>query len=434
MKNSSIMLSVDKQNIPIYNIIDFQFTSDIRSCIPRGFFVLRDEGERLYNLQFKIGSLVAISIVDTKGNLAEESAYGINPKMSFSMGALASPIKTQLCPCYVTNVEYNKENFLADNSEIKVYFAYQWEYYKDFTNHVYAPMKISALFKEVLTKRKSRFKFESGKEVLMLDETTDSGELPRYKSNESDIDFLLNKALPYAKFGDYPAYFFLDDYARVYLKPFNSMFSASPKCNFILRGEMPVSTPVNPSMGAKDLEACFLSIGTSSEGTLMDKLKLGAYLEDQAIGHNYFGIKEPTSKCGEDLGGGILPFSVEDFMSTLQTNDATPYNKSFADGSALITYQQRDLDEMFTFAFVSEYCGEYVSVGDTISLTVSNQSKIPMGTSFWLNDTWLVSKLTHTRKENETVVTQLEVIRPTITSTILGTLEYPLLWQTLKSN
>jgi len=425
MKYPVLIISINGEELTHADVYNFRIETDIYSNLPKGSFILRDQGGiHLAKFNIKIGATVTILIIEgdneasssSNNNSLQSTISAAVPSILGDIGKKDDKMITYT-PFVITDLFEDVKNTEALDGELYINFAHPWSIYTDFTNHAYPGMQVSELIRKVV--EESQRGFNMAVDVKNYEDSSDSGSQPRYKICESDYEFITNKLLPYAQINDAAAYFFIDDIGVSYLQSFKTMFDKEPVANLVLTGEPEEEHEQLPTIV---INSCSIDIAKEPTQSLsiLSKVKTKIYIEDLFARKFISGNKLPVTAC--DLNkGSFFPI---DFMLMHMINATSSHNfinRSFEDQFALSSTWQRDLDGMFKLNIYCSFAGCDVNVGDTINFISgpmvypnNENSQNPIEHDRWLNGKWLVSRIIHNKDTNvDQTNSILTIIRPT---------------------
>lgn len=306
---------------------------------------------------------------------------------------------------------------------ITVIAVHPWQFFKDYTPHCYAPMKASELIRKVV-EDDSR-----GYELKMDDESKDTDttcKYPRYKTNESDLDFVLNKVLPFATINNAPAYFFATDKNTILLSSFQELINKDVKAVLIpsqLDDELKVDEYVAlvENFGLKGFltyTGLQHAIGGGTGTDYVSKLLPKFYMEDLGTHKMLAANKRPTTKMSKGdsiFTGNKVPLRDTTFGGMNPTNSTVLMNRETEDQINLAINFGRDLDKMFRITLSTEYSAE-LTVGSVVYLYIPAYKKTELGGNavHWVTGKWLIYQTKHTAQNTgDKINTELVLVRPT---------------------
>lgn len=306
---------------------------------------------------------------------------------------------------------------------ITVIAVHPWQFFKDYTPHCYAPMKASELIRKVV-EDDSR-----GYELKMDDESKDTDttcKYPRYKTNESDLDFVLNKVLPFATINNAPAYFFATDKNTILLSSFQELINKSVKAVLVptqLDDKLKLAeyASIAENFGLQSvLKYVGLqhAIGGGTGTDYVSKLLPKFYMEDLGTHKLLAANKRPTTKMSKGdsiFTGNKVPLKDTTFGGMNPTSSTVLMNRETDDQINLAINFGRDLDKMFRVTLNTEYSVD-LTVGAVVYLYVPSYQKTELGTNaiHWMTGKWLIYQTMHVvQQTGDKINTELVLVRPT---------------------
>ena len=152
------------------------------------FKILDSNGTQISSLYLYIGAKIGVKLCELRGEKDEPTQY-----MDFIVTRFFDGFE-------------QKDEFMT--GYIQVWCKPAWYMFGTYQGHAYPPMKLSELIKAVCSNAIE----DVG--LVIKDEnfetSSDPGNLPRYKTGESDLDFIEQKLLPYTNIDDSNAFFFVN--------------------------------------------------------------------------------------------------------------------------------------------------------------------------------------------------------------------------------
>lgn len=306
---------------------------------------------------------------------------------------------------------------------ITVIAVHPWQFFKDYTPHCYAPMKASELIRKVVEDDSRGYELKMDDESKETDTTC---KYPRYKTNESDLDFVLNKVLPFATINNAPAYFFATDKNTILLSSFQELINKDVKAVLIpsqLDDELKVDEYVAlvENFGLKGFltyTGLQHAIGGGTGTDYVSKLLPKFYMEDLGTHKMLAANKRPTTKMSKGdsiFTGNKVPLRDTTFGGMNPTNSTVLMNRETEDQINLAINFGRDLDKMFRITLSTEYSAE-LTVGSVVYLYIPAYKKTELGGNavHWMTGKWLIYQTKHTvQNTGDKINTELVLVRPT---------------------
>jgi hypothetical protein len=356
--------------------------------LPHGYFDYNDRsGLYIHEYEnFQFGSPVNIKLV----NVQDEKDYLTYPTF------------------YILRVE---DDFAKDPAKlagtIRIWFGHPWFVFKDNKNHAYNPMNHGKLIKKILEDESRGVKFEINNDQWK--ETDDSGKYPRYKTAETDYDFIHNKVLPYTIVGQLPSLFFCSLHKKKEEKQFNFKFNLTNNPNLYSQTPKILLAPTQEAL-AEDVNARevkkildknnmlgsdIFTIQTAQlkvfDEELIKNISPSIYVEGKT--HTKLGSKlknRIAKKSGSEFGN-FLPFDILYMEKLSSTSTNLIKNRRLMDALSLILGMGKELDSIFTLKLKTNFCGDKVTIGDTAYFYVppiefKEEKKIS-----WMTGKWVIN-------------------------------------------
>lgn len=413
MLRPTLKLTIDGNEIPTSQFYDFTAFDSVDTTLPQLSFKIRDpDGQLLSKLSIKIGSEINIQIFD------QEEAL---------MKAVASKEEYDLCKFSVTKVYDGMELNLASGSGfIQIWCIQSWALYGDYRGKAYKPALISSIIEDVC---KNIHKSAGLDEDVEIEESTDAGKNPRYKCNESDIDFIEKKLLPYCSVGKSNAFFYVDLLGKIHLTSFNTMFA---------KKETALFSPIPEQVGVIDdpyekqdelgldgslmYNSCKVSLGNEQIEKFWTHILKKCYLVDHSMGATLFGKIYPRVSIGKS-GSNIYNVLPIESLKLASTEATGAFNYQFGILDDQLNRAINDdlyLNDMFSVTLTTVNEDPRVVVGSTAYLQfpkVYTENKLGQVKylSHWLEGKWLVYSKIVAKDKKEAVSAMYTLIKPMIT-------------------
>lgn len=314
----------------------------------------------------------------------------------------------------------------SDHTHVGGYFniigVHPWQFFKDYTPHCYPSMKISDLVKKVVNDNSRGYELSMDEESADTDGTCKH---PQYKTNESDLDFILNKIVPYATINNAPIYFYANEKNKIVLNSFQMLINKDIKA---------VLSPFNidNSSNVEEIKTLLenfgldavtrftsiqYTIGGGSEADYVKKLLPKFYVEDLMTHKMMTAVKSPTSKMAKSTAtysGNKVPIFDTTFGGLNQTSSTVLMNRETDDQINLAINYTRDLDKMFRLTVDVAY-NQDITIGSVVYLYIPTYITNTLGakTVHWATGKWLVYQAVHSIGLNgENAGSELTLIRP----------------------
>lgn len=380
---------------------EFEIFSSIYSGLPLGYFEINDgKGsaiiDKFENLQ--IGSEIKFKII-----VEEENASPAGDLDNF-----------KLPKCVILYIE-SQESSDKIAGKFRIWFGHKLFLYKDMRNHAYPPLTNDALVKRVLECEDRGFKLE-----LKDSDSVDGEAVSRYKTCESDWEFLMNKVLPTSTYKGNPMFLFSDLKGDMYFKSFTSLYQKNASVVFT-----PNSPDDEDEQGIKMFMASNASIKENEvmsdvklyvgNKKLVDEVQPQFSIVDNEKSCCFGGIRSPSSVSSSEGGlSKYLPLNLGLFLADGGSSYLTVNNHSLSDAYSMVRSSFKDVDTAFKLDFQAPFSTKNYSIGDTIMIYLKK--------GHWANGKWLVTDLSIMTSpadkdsgEKTHLVRRITACRPTFT-------------------
>lgn len=308
---------------------------------------------------------------------------------------------------------------------IRIWFGHKWYLFKDTKNHAYAPMKNSKLIEKVLKDDTRGVSFK----INRIDESDDDGNLSRYKTCETDIEFLNNKVIPFCAHKKLPMYLFCNISNEFTFSSFSKLYEQKPKVFYtpavITEDDGYDSVAASTEQSSlKCMESANFMFATISMGDkkFVDESRMRLFLESAEKGLFVSGTKNPLNTAGENKGShfyNLLPINKYYSMASTGSSTFTVRNRVLQDAMSLAYSRTKELDSCFKLTISGYFDAKQFNVGETVNIYFN------LGN--WLNGKWLIESFMISTGEGDSkkdnLLQSLVLIRPafcgdTNTSTI----------------
>lgn len=312
------------------------------------------------------------------------------------------------------NGEGSAGQFDKIKGNIRVWFGHKWYLYKDTKNHAYAPMKNSKLIEKVLKDDSRGVSFKINK----IDESDDDGKVSRYKTCETDIEFLNNKIIPFCSYKKLPMYLFCNIIGEFSFRSFLKLYEQKPKMFFTpaVISEDPDFDTIAAKREQESLECnkagdfIFASIEMGSK-KFIDVSRTKLFLEDAEEGFFISGIKNPSNTAGKSAGShfyNLLPINKHFSIVSLGTSIFSVRNRLMQDAMSLAYSHAKELDSCFKLTISGYFDAKQYNVGETVNIYFN------LGN--WLNGKWLIESFMISTGEGDSkkdnLLQSMVLIRP----------------------
>lgn len=416
MTGCSALVYLDGLPLKSNTLKSFEFLCDIDNHLPRGILKLSDDsGQAMSEFTgIYIGATVQIIFTDTTAD----------------SDADAEEKTVTLCTLMVASIGEKPKDLAHISGAIEILCVHPWEFYKDFSTHIYKGKAHSELIKDICSNEDRGWKFKI--DAKNFDTSDEKGDIPRYKCGDSDYDFIINKVLPYTTISQSPPLFWVDEQNQVKLKSFNTLFKESAVCMATVQDsydksdnskENTIFNVVKQFNGHVFMfDSGMIKIGDEDIGQFLRPMKGQGFMDmNNMTGSTIAGGLEPTLKIGKDSASAVaakLPVTAKVF--TGQTDKKMFINRNVADMAKLATNTSSQFYNMFRLELAGEFCGEYIHTGDTVYVYIEQSDDRANDTnkklSHWISDKWLVKRVKHIFENTESGGrgrTQVTLCRPT---------------------
>lgn len=416
MLDVKTILEIDGEIIDFRQYYDIQIYSSINNALPILTFKLSDETGKMWsNLNFSVGSNVRVYY---SSDGSDTSDVQVLPSTKFIIQKLYN------------GFEYNNNQSMS--GYIQVTCAQAWQFYGDYTPHAYNCKKLGNLIKDICDDILPQAEIHVEDENFT--QSTDSGSI-RYKTGDSDLEFITRKLLPFTIVDHSNALFFVNKSGYVHLSGFNTLFSAQE--NLLICpdiddqvGSLEALSQVLESKNIKRYLR-YLTIEADiapSEG-VFEQLKNKLYLYDSANEKTNIGTQMPAINVGSD--SDTVKKTYTPIKNVLM--DDIDYTSSFYVGNRLLEEQIAaarnglvSTNDLFRIVITVPNFVSDVSIGDTVFLWIppekridddkSNDDGTPHLTdkvkSHWLNGKWLIQSEAVVSLKSNQIAVRYTLIRP----------------------
>jgi hypothetical protein len=381
----------DITDIDVEDFVGICFYDFLNEGLPYGYFTVNDKSS-LYINEFEnlqIGARVNIkleNVQDHKDTLTFPTFHILKIEDDFAL----DPFKFA--------------------GTLRVWFGHPWFLFKDDTNHAYNPMNNGKLIKKILEDKKRGLKFEINKDLFL--DTDDTGKFSRYKVCESDWDFIKNKVLPFTTIQQLPPLFFCSLLKKKEETKYKFAFNLGTSADLFKQNSKIMITPtqevlteennykeigkncsknnIDPSSDIYYFQSIQLKILNEKDIKLIfprifvDDIKRNKSLK---LGSK---VKNNLAKKSGSTFGNLLPLDTLFMNTTNGTSVSLIKNRRLLDALSLILSSTKNLDNIFNIIVETNFCGDKITIGDTVELFVpfiklDEKEKIP-----WIKGKWIV--------------------------------------------
>lgn len=311
--------------------------------------------------------------------------------------------------------------FQGGQGDLELLLEHPWKMFKDFSSHAYSGKPNSEIIRSLVENASSRgFKFENI-DSAMFSNSDEKGEIPRYKCSESDLDFIVNKILPYTTINKSPVIFFVDEKNNVHLSSFNDMFAKDPKMMIVFGTEAEITDENRAE--AKAMNGITLAskrqyeIGDEDPAKLVEILKANISFDDCSALFTYTGTLLPKVAIGKysesNTQSGYVPISLQ-AMATTDATDKKFYRHHMIDDlKAVALNAQNRFNSFFSIEVTTLFCGNMVTTGDNVQMVIPPDTAEKPALNDWMNGKWHVKAVRYEYdKMNDTFKNKLTLTRP----------------------
>lgn len=405
LTNPSFKVFINGSLLDPTKIEDLYVTSSLESTIPYGEIIYKDsDGLEFAKMRWPIGSDVEIVIYDV--NKPEE--------------------EYRLCLMKLLNI-FNPvdidNSVLAGNLVLQL--SHPWIFFQDFTDRAFGPQAGSDVIFNILDSSKVKQFFTNKDDLKNFIKDTDSSfQPPRYKCGESDLNFILNKIIPYSSINHQPALMFVTDTGKLFVNSWLGMFSEPTLSEGVVivpdftqignqvSKELKDSMAKGPIIWADDID---VQIG--KDYSLAKQTYVKFYFDVSKASKTAIGDIRPQAAMGISSGKSVsnaIPMSsFLNLFGNVNTDSYILKNRGFVDEVALATNINSNLFDTFSVDITtSSFCGELMTIGNVAYLAWPNPSE---GKEHWINGKWLITRTSYKLSpyaENE-LTTTITLTRPT---------------------
>lgn len=426
-----LVISVDGISLAPNKVYDVSIYGSIDQTLPELTFKIDDtDGSYINQLNLYIGANVMITLKD-KVDVSAANTSKFPGELSF-------------CKFSITKIYDGLENNNGYSGFIQLWCIQSWRMYGNYTGCAYAPQKISEVIKDVCSNTLSLANITVNDDYIKT--SSDTGDSPRYKCAESDLDFIENKLLPFTNIDSSNVFFFIDLYGGVHLTSFYEM-SNKAETVLVIPPEKQIQDKLDDEiknlMDSKSIDYPYsymhvnITIGDEDIRKQLGQIKQKCLMYNNATGKSYIGYRTPFVKMGSSSGKNYsnkIPFN----MAKLEYSDATSVavfpNRKFDDALAMAFNSDVYLEDIFKLDVSFSKIIETAQIGDTVffcpilrlldstELDTAKKKKIVN----WMHGKWIIKSIQYAMDKNGNCTTNFELIRPTfIYNSDTTTLEKP---------
>ncbi len=371
----------------------FDFIADEDSFLPKCIIRLDDKGGDTFRSFFNLSIGTNVEVAITESLSETERKSNTNDTSSYSI---------QLTNLAISAVYSSSDSVGYGSGNLELLCEHPWAITQDFNSHAYAGKSNSEIIKSLLQNASSRgFKFED-LDSEIFQSTDEDGTIPRYNCGEGDLNFIVNKLLPYSTINNNPVVFFVDDKNNVHLESFQSMYSKESKL-LVVGGD---EGDVDDTMRKRAAALGGLAISTNLLSKIGDKvpdrytklLKREISIDDCSNLLTYTGKLLPKVAISKYSQGktskGYIPVSLSRMITSDATDKVCYTNHMYNDLKAIALNEQKDFNSFFKIDIDVSFCGHLISVGDNVEIKIpiledENGEKV----NHWMDGKWHVKAI-----------------------------------------
>lgn len=300
---------------------------------------------------------------------------------------------------------------------VRVWFGSKLFLYKDMENRAYPPLDPRSLMKRVLEDSSRGYAVEFKDKNF---DKIDGLKTARYKTMESDWEFLQKKVVPYSLSSTLPVFLYFNIKNEVFCKSFQSMMSFEPKALFT-----PKSIDMPDEQAKTDLEEFKSSNATIKFTDIMSdvdieissdesqtEMRRAFFLEDGETKTVISGVKGMSNKpAGKKSKGSLsskIPIEYKFGTTSNGSSSFTARNHFLDDEVALLQGSSSHLDSFLSMSFSAPMNTREFLVGESVLIYIKK--------GHWLNGKWVITKIEMFTPEDNinTLKVRYTVARPTI--------------------
>jgi hypothetical protein len=383
---------VDSAQLPAANIRKFKIFASIFSQYPTGELILADpDGRILSNFAIRPGTILRIVATDMSAAMAPGATpAAATPEVPFTrMIIVGVENRDREDDPGIEPLEGAKTGPLGGN--ITVHLAHPWAVLNDNSNHAYQK-RVSEIIKGIATSAVRGFSFDGAN----IRTTDDSGAIVRYKLQETESEFILNKLLPYATINSHASYAFVDERNVLNLQSFLTMYNQDPKLVIIppmqdaqTQSSLMLDFVKTPGLRHSFVEGAWF-LGRSFQEQ-MPMLKRKIYIEN---------IADHVTFVANTYYHSVVPGYTlirKDFVASIDTSEAVVFqHRNFEDALRLNSNILGVMNEFFEVSVTIPLAIDVAQVGKTAILFLMNSDP---SQPHWANGKWVIVAAEHFEKD-----------------------------------
>lgn len=309
---------------------------------------------------------------------------------------------------------------------VQVWARQSWEFYGDWTSHAYPPMKLSELIKKVCVGANSL----AGVKVVESNfkKSSDAGNLPRYKENMNEIDFIKQRCLPYLNVDESCGFFYIDFYGYAHVSSFKEMYSKEEGVLVRQMGQLGNNYEdyADTLEKAKSIKSQYMfsdinvRVGNRNIQDCLADLKQECFFENDQTGKFAQACSVPKLKIKSSINDTIkdrIP------INTIKTaNIDYLSSKSFGwhnlnDGLSMSNNHELALVDFIGVNVTFDNFPQDIKIGETLYMLTPKYEYGTSSKTHWLMGKWVVAGMNVSVQYDEgtqKVATEVNLISPTL--------------------
>lgn len=336
-------------------------------------------------------------------------------KLAYDEGSVGEQVKNIKIEDWVLlrTKALNKQE--GKDSTLRLIFGHKMFLYNDQTNHCFEAQSNDRIIKRVLEDRTRGCKFE-----LKYADVPDNEPIKRYKTLESDWEFLKNKVVAFSSYKKTPMYLYSDLNSNFYFESVATMYSKNPQIILYY------------SPDDKEQEAAykdFINVYTTAEADIPISFELDIgnkkavsemnsqfIIFDNQTCMTFSGVKSPMSKIENDDTALSKYYPIDYAFESLTTNGVSTLvlnNHNLDDAYNLLNNSLKDFDRMFTFKIKTRFNAALLNIGACVAVYFSK--------GHWANGKWIMLSNKIIINDDGHAMIELALARPTFSGNLSKT-------------
>lgn len=399
--NVNIIVADENYAIPPGFITSFSLSASISEAYPVGQFEIDDpEGLFLEKMIIKPGNRLIVNMEEKqteRSSSLKEKNFGL-----YVVTGVSGDPADSLSP---DNIVPNITSSLG--GKVVVQFAHPWSIFSDYDSHAYKD-QIGKIVSQIVRSTKRGFSFAG---TYIASETDDKGIITRFKTNESEASFIVNKLLPYVTIDRQPVYSFVNEIGEFYLTNFQRLYALDP-----LAILLPEAADITPNIYdiVQDKQKVALNYLSGSWVLGKDFADHFAYFKRWAVIHS---AKDATTfralmPYKPSIQNGNMLIKADVIRNTEATSAEVVTHRDFLDGTNSLVNASKKLDKFFTATVITPFSADVASVGYTVDWRLPSPSD-PLK-RHWLSGKWLVIESETIMRDKDQFFSRLTLARPAV--------------------